>query len=165
VVGEIPTAAIFNTHVRDNLDALKNPPTAAYNVNEVADYSTSSASFVDIDATDLALAITTTGGDILVGFVGSLLITGGTPSGGVYFDVALDGTRKGGDDGICAASNFRTDETVPVSFAYLIRSVPAGAHTLRLQWRTGTSTTATLYAGAGTAGRDLHPQFWIREVS
>jgi hypothetical protein len=25
--------------------------------------------------------------------------------------------------------------------------------------------TATLYAGAGTLGLDVHPQFWVRELS
>lgn len=166
LVGEVPTAAIFNTHLRDNLIALKDPPTAIYNVNEAADYSTSSTSFVDVDGTDLALSITTTGGDILVGFVGNVVNNANCAA----FDVTLDGVRQAGDEGIIQAGHIRSDHALPVSFAYLIRSVSAGAHTVKLQWRVDASAV-TMYAGAGSAGvaygalADTHPQFWIREVS
>jgi len=42
-------------------ERLKAPPTDHYECNEATDYTTTSTSFVDWDATNLVLAITTTG--------------------------------------------------------------------------------------------------------
>ncbi len=151
-VDELVTASDFNTHIRDNLNALKAPPSAHYELDEASDYTTSSASFVDVDATKLALTITTNGGDVLVHFHGTVLYD-------AYFDVAVDGTRVGGNDGMLCF----TGSAIPVSFTRLITGLSAGEHTFKLQWKT--TGTCHLYAGAGTSGRDLHPQFWAREVS
>jgi len=159
-------AADLNTHLRDNLNALKAPPTNSYVPNEVSDYSTSSTSFVDVDSTHLALTITTTGGDVMVGLVSSV-VTGGNS---IAFDLLFDGVRVGGDEGILQVGNLRSDEARGVSFVYLLTSVAAGSHTVKLQWRVDTGS-ATMYAGAGSAGgaycnlADVHPQFWVREVS
>ena len=65
---ELVTANVMNTHVRDNLNALKAPPTARYELNRTSDYTTTSTSFVDVDGTKLALTITTSGGDVMVHF-------------------------------------------------------------------------------------------------
>ena len=51
--------------MQDNFRALKDPPSADYVLNEGSDYTTTSTSFVDVDATNLALSITTKGGDVL----------------------------------------------------------------------------------------------------
>lgn len=154
---ELVTASNLNTHLRDNLNALKSPPSAAYTLNEAADFTTTSTSFVDVSASKLALTITTAGGDVLVHFDGRL---GATAR--VYLDVAVDGTRLAGDDGITANGDSGTAESI--SFTRLITGLSAGAHTFKLQWKVNTGT-GTLYAGAGTSALDLHPQFWVREVS
>jgi hypothetical protein len=159
-VGELVTAALLNAHLRDNLDFLKTPPTASYILNESADYTTTSTSFVSVDNTKLSLAITTAGGDVLVGFSG--VITGSTNLN-AFFDVEVDGVRIAGDDGLIvngAASGGR----YTVTFFRLITGLSAGVHTFKLQWRTSTGTL-TLYAGAGTGSGDVHPQFFVREVS
>jgi hypothetical protein len=159
---ELITDTILNEHVRDNLNALKDPPTALYDVNEGADYTTTSSSFADVDATNLALTITTGGAhDIMIGFTGSV---DHSAAGLVYFDLDLDGVLQGGDDGI-GVIQFGTSAVVHlVSFVYLIQNVTAASHTIKLQWKVSTGT-ATLYAGAGTSTFDVHPQFWVREVS
>lgn len=168
VTGEPLTAGDLNTHLRDNLEALKEPPTDHYAPDETADYSTTSNSFVDVDGTKLALTITTNGGDVLVGFHGTV---NGNNTGGVvrylHFDVEVDGQRVAGDDGAVALGvPASTSVTAPVSFVRLVTGLAAGTHTFKLQWRrNNTGVTGTLYAGAGTAGLDLHPQFWVREVS
>ena len=149
-VDELVTASDLNTHIRDNLNALKVPPTDHYELNEGSDYTTSSTSFVDVDATNLALTITTTGGDVLVHFHGYTVNQG-------YFDLAVDGSRAGGDDGCIRFT------TGPVSFTRLITGLAAGEHVFKLQWKT-VGAALTLYAGTGTAGYDLHPQFWVREI-
>lgn len=160
--GETLTASDFNTHIQDNLNALKDPPSANYDVNEASNYTIASGTFADVDATDLALAITTNGGDVMVGFHGYVSATGGAPNV-VHFDVheSSGGARLGGDDGMIAIAT-----TGDAAFTRLITGLSAGAHTFKLQWKTNTSSsTATLFAGAGTSNYDLHPQFWVREVS
>lgn len=139
----------------------------AYTVNEASDYTTSSTSFVDIDATDLNLSLTTTGGDVLLGFYGNIRVSGsGSPT--VYFDVLQDATRIGGDDGLCLAFVTSIDSAVdqyqPVSFTYLITGLSAGTYAFKLQWKVS-AAAAILYAGAGTSALDIHPQFWAKEIA
>jgi hypothetical protein len=162
-VGAGLTASELNTHVRDNLNALKAPPTALINVNEAADYTTTSASFVDVDAVDLALSITTTGGDVLIGFTG--VITHSAAAKLVYLDVheSVGNARLGGDDGIVFVRSTAINDAFNASFLFLARNLAAGAHVFKLQWKT-TSATALMYAGAATSGADIHPQFFVREV-
>lgn len=154
--GEALSASDMNTHIRDNLGALKAPPTAVYTCDEVSDYVTSQTTFVDVDASNLTLTITTTGGDVMVGFHGHIYANGGI----CHLDVEVDGTREGGDDGITVVySNYRQ----AVSFTRLITNLDAGTHTFKLQWKV-TAGSAALYAGAGTANLNVHPQFWVREI-
>ena len=159
--GELVSASNLNEQVRDNLLVLKDPPSDNYEVDEGSDYTTTSTSFVDVDATNLALTITTQGGDVMVHFHGGMVRAAAS---GVYisFDVDLDGARIGGDDGITGVTQY--DDYHNVTFTRLITGLAAGEHTFKLQWKVHTST-GYLYAGAGTSNRDLHPQFWAREVS
>lgn len=153
---EALTSSDMNTHLRDNLLALKSPPTDSYICNEVSDYATVQTTFVDVDAANLALTITTTGGDVLISFHGHIYANGGICS----LDVDVDGTRIGTNDGI---TNVYTAYHQAVSFTRLLTGLAAGTHTFTLQWKTSAGT-ATLYAGAGTANHDHHPQFWVREI-
>ena len=154
--GEALAASDMNTHIRDNLGALKAPPTDAYVCDEASDYQTNQTTFVDVDSTNLSLTITTTGGDVMIGFHGHVHANGGNCS----FDVAIDGVRDGGDDGYILVYNaYRS----PVNFVRLVQGLDAGSHTFKLQWKV-TAGSATLYAGAGTGNHDVHPQFWVREI-
>lgn len=161
--GELVTATMMNAHVRDNFEAVKDPPTAIYNVNEGADYTTTSTSFAAIDSTDLSLSITTTGGDILCVFFGMFTFSGTST---VLFDFTLDGTLQGTNDGYTGmrpgGSNVGQGF---VCLPVLLRSVSAASHTVQIHWKLGGAGTATMYAGAGTSTADVHPQMWIREVS
>jgi hypothetical protein len=158
--GELVTAALMNSHLRDNFDFLKTPPTALYILNESADYVVTSASFVNVDGTKLALTITTAGGDVLVGFCGSCLAASGT----VFWDVEVDGSRTGGDDGLFATTPFSSSARAPATFFKLIQGLSPGLHTFKLQWKANAGSM-TLLAGAGTSNGDIHPQFFVREVS
>jgi hypothetical protein len=128
------TAANGNTYIRDNQRALKDPPSQNYESNEGANYTrTGSAAFANVDA-DFNFSITTTGGDVIVSFVGVAFATSG---GGI-----------------------------PLQFTRLVTGLAAGVHTFNLQWAVEDAVnTITLYAGAGTASYDLHPQFWVRELT
>ena len=72
------------------------------------------------------------------------------------FDIEVDGTRLGGDDGILllSYSNAR-DHSVrqSVSVSHLIQNLSAGSHTFKLQVKT--RSYMSLSAGA---------QFWVREI-
>lgn len=155
------TASIMNTHVRDNLNALKAPPTSIYNVNTTPDYTTTSTSFTNIDGTNLSLSITTTGGDLLVVFFAMYTFSAAGP---VHFNITLDGTAQAADDGFVG---MRPGGTLVgmgfICMPVLLQSVSAATHTVAVQWKVGTAGTATLYNGAGTATADIHPQFWVRE--
>lgn len=158
VVDAALTASDMNTYISDNLEALKDPPSDSYECNEASDYTTSSTSFVDVDSTNLALTITTTGGDVLVGFTGSCGETGGDDF--MYFNIDVDGTDVADDDGLV-----RQKLGSNICFTYLVTGLNAGSHTFKLRWKVETGGAATLYAGAGTSKADLHPQFWAREAS
>jgi len=164
-VAEPLVAGDLNTHLRDNLNALKDPPTAHYDPDETSDYTTTSTSFVNVDSDDLSLAITTSGGDVLIGFHG--YVQPGLNNDNIFFDVEVDNVRIGGNDGIIGAQRAATATTpgrFGLSFTRLITGLAAGSHTFKLQWRV-TGNTGILFAGAGTSNADVQPQFWVREVS
>ncbi len=156
-VDELLTAADLNEQLRDNMNALKSPPSAEYTLNEASDYSTSSTTFVDVDGTNLALTVNTNGGDVMVHFHGVINSSGNR----VYLDVDVDGSRVAGDDGITGGY---FSNRMPISFTRLLTGLSAGEHTFTLQWKVS-GGSATMFAGAGSANEDWHPQFWVREVS
>ncbi len=166
--GETVTPTIMNTHVRDNLNALKAPPTDLYNFDEGADYTTTtSANFTDVDATDLQLSIDTTGGDVLIWFFGTVNL--GATAADIYFNVVDNGVAVAANDGLIqlrsnGITNADTSE-FPIAFIFLQQSVTAGNHLYKLQWKTSSGDTVTLRAGAGTSNKDTHPQFGCREIS
>jgi hypothetical protein len=152
-----------NTDIRDNQQALKDPPSQNYESNEGTDYTKVGGDWSDVD-TDFNLSITTGGGDVMISFIGNAIVGGGgLPTTG-YFDVSVDSTRiiNQAQAGLAIVSNVQT----LVQFSRLVTGLAAGVHTFNLQWRPHDgANTITLYAGAGTAGRDVHPQFWVREIS
>jgi hypothetical protein len=163
---EFVDVTLFNTHIRDNLIALKDPNSAVSTLNESSDYTTTSTTFVDVDATDgklsLSLTLTVTA-DVFIFFTG-----GGETDTAPYranFDVTQDGIQVGGDDGLTVISQTGVSNAVRIGFCHLCSAVAAGTHTYKLQWKTSAGTFK-LYAGAGTAlNKDIHPQFIVREMS
>lgn len=158
VAGELVTAAIMNAHVRDELNALKTPASDVKNLTIGTDTTTTSTSFVDIDSTNLAITFTTGGGDCMVGFTGTVSI-GGTYR--VLFNVMIDGADAVATDGLVETA---AATGAAVGFVYLATGLSAASHTFKLRWKVS-GGTATFYRGAGTAGYDVHPQMWVREVS
>lgn len=156
------TASIMNSHVRDNLNALKTPAGGYNKVNIAADLSTTSTTFVDADATELALTFTTGGGDVMVFFSGSVRNTASVRN---YFDVheSVAATRYGGDDGLMYTNVSNGAVATNASFAVRITGLSAASHTFKLQWKVA-SGTGVILAGAGTASEDIHPTFSAFEL-
>ena len=161
--GELITASIMNTHVRDQLTALKTPAGGYSIINEGADYTTTSTSFVDVDATDLIITFTTGGGDVLLFFTGSAIHS--VLTGRIYFDIheSVSAARLGGDDGLLEVAISNTSSVVNATFCYRAVGLTAVSHAFKVQWKTS-AATATLYAGAGTANHDVHPTFFGFEI-
>ena len=148
VAGEVPTAAIMNAHVRDNLNALKDPPQAVAENFNVA-LSTTSTSFANM--TGVEGTLTTTGGRLLIGFQVSQTSAGGTSGNYTCYEITIDGTAVSGH----ANGVLITYIGAPVGFTHLTAALAAGAHTVRIQWRVDTASrtaSATKF------------QLWAREA-
>jgi hypothetical protein len=161
---ELVTATMLNDEIRDNENALKTPAYGLCVLDEAADFSTTSATYADVDAagSQLTLTITTGGGLLEIGFIGSATMSGPAFA---HMDVTLDGTRIGGDDGLlligsgAAASTHRLN----ASFSALVDGVAAGSHTFVLQYKVSGGVTLTIPAGAATSSLDIHPRFYVIE--
>lgn len=176
-VNQLITANDLNEQIKQNMEYLKSPPTANYILDESSDYTTGSTTFVDVDATNLALTIETAGGDVLVHFHGVVkrAASGATDASFLVADendVAYmdeDGLILP-DEGYTAAAGLESGVVGlthygSVCFTRLITGLTAGSHTFKLQWRVHVGgRTVTLYAGAGSV-INIHPQFWVREIS
>lgn len=134
------TSLDMNTHIRDNLNALKSPPTVDATPN--ANNSITATTFVDVPNTTLTL--TTTGGDIVVGWTGIFLADVG---GSITAAVRFDGTDY--TIGLSSAGGF-----VPMCGTRLFRTVGAGTHTITLRVRVTSGT-----------GQIQVYQVWAREIS
>ncbi len=149
--GELIAASDMN-EVGENLATLKNPATAIYTTTE--EIRVIGNEFSDLDSTNLNLTITTTGGDVLVHFDGAM--TRNVSVSRCHFDIDVDGTRQGGDDGLTHIDLHHGDRRHSLSFDRLIQGLSAGSHTFKIQWKGN-------HAGRGLI---LYPdaQFWVREI-
>jgi carbon monoxide dehydrogenase subunit G len=165
VDGERFTKAQANTYIHDNLEALKNPPTSVFvAVGRATDYSTTSTSFTDVDGTNLALSITTTGNgaggnaDVTIWICGTVY---SSTSIRIYFRLLEDGVSLNADDGWFYSEG---SGTRPIGAEFLRVNVTPGAHTYKLQYKVS-GGTGVLLANAGTSTRDCRFQFGVREKS
>jgi hypothetical protein len=153
--------------MRDNQNSLKDRAdnSSEYTADEVSDYTTSSTSFVDVDGTNFSLTLTTQADSVVLIGISATLSVNGTNAEGPWLNVSVDAVDEFGDDGITMhQSTGATNSVTNVSFVIMIEDLAAGSHTFNLRWKSATSRTSTLYAGAGTGGHDVHPQFWAKEI-
>jgi hypothetical protein len=126
-------------------------------------YTTTSATFVDVDNTNLALTITTLARRVLIGFTGTIKHSSTVATS---FTVDLDGTNLGaalgstGYGGLVTARPGTANFEGNVSFTFLTDVLTAASHTFKLQWVTA-AATATLYGTTGTVNN--YCQFWVAE--
>lgn len=142
--GQLVTAADLNL-IRDNLNALKAPPSDQYE-NFASAYSISGATFADVDATNLLLSITTTGGDVEITFFG--VFTASTDMSAaeyVAFDVLCDGARLGDTTTGMTRTNNNTGRIISFSMPHYNKTgLAAGAHTFKLQAKETAVATISL---------------------
>jgi len=157
------TSSDLNTYVRDNQNHVYNriENNDEYTANEVSNYTTTSTSFVDVDATNLSLTITTNGGNVLAGFAGAGWLSSASES--IWLELDIDGSPWAGDDGIMRVRFDNINYIKNLSFVVMVTGLSTASHTFKLQWKVD-GGTGTIFAGAGTTDSDLHPQFWIQEI-
>jgi hypothetical protein len=110
-----------------------------------ANYTTTSAAFVAIDAVNLSITLTITGSKVLVSF--ACTANSNISAGG--FDLAVDGVRVGAGSARGFGGNSNT--TASVSFTVLVTGLAPGAHTFTVMYSIAGANTLTVYAGAGGA--------------
>jgi hypothetical protein len=133
-----------------------------YTADEGSDWAASNVTtFAAVDATNLHTRLVTMGGDVVFGLDGSFKMAN-TSSYHMYLDVLLDGAMVAGDDGILVHSLADNNQPNHIGFDRTTQLLP-GTHDFTLYWKTNINSTTTLYAGAGTSGFDVHPQFYARE--
>ena len=147
-VGELVTAGLLNTHLRDNLEFVKAQIDLPLNhaaASSATLYSTSSAAWTDVDPTNLSLTLTTSGGTVLLGLSAQARHT--QAGSEVRLDWSVDGSRVGDGYGLCMFQAPVANYHQVLSHMH-IRWLSPGTHTIRLQFAT---TAAVAYLG-GLAG-------------
>lgn len=142
-VGDLVTEADMDA-LRGNIEYLLDPnkQRALYTGGN---FTTSSTSFVDVDATNISATLDTNGGPVLivVSGSGSHSVAGGT----FYLDVTVDGARQGGTKGLWFADVGAANGNVGVGFSLLVTGLSAAEHVFKLQWRVDAGS-ATLVANS-----------------
>lgn len=152
-VDEVLGATDMNTYVRDNIAALKDPPSAIYDGGTLT-HTTTSSTFADVDADNLKLSVTITGDTVLIGFVGEC--SSASQASTLGLDITVNGVSVTGGEGVIRSHYLQTGETENVSFVWRETGLVAGKKEFRLQFRrAGLSGTVKLYS----------TQFWVAEVS
>lgn len=139
VAGELVTASMMNTHVRDNLVQLKTPPSARYNNTSYTPVAVSSSTWVEPDTSNLTVNVTTAGGRLKISWQCLVYQSGG--SEGIHFNIGVDGAYVGdtnhGMGGIfCSTTSFNYN----YSTEHTTAALSAGAHTVKIFAHTAGST-------------------------
>ena len=154
--GTVVSASDMNAQLRDNMDYVHSRKPVSINLlNDGADYTTTSTSFVDVDATDLSKSITTTTGRVLI-LVACVISS--SVSAETSLDVAMDGTLIGSANTLGIVTH-NTNTRSLMSFATVKTGVSNGSHTFKLQWRTSTGT-ATMRSTTSTNPVSFHILEW-----
>ena len=144
-VDQLVTNNDLNEQVRDNLEYLLSPNHERIVRDNSGDYSiTNVTTFQDIDTTNLSITLVTHGGPVLVHLGGTYEFGGN----GGYFDIAIDGNRVGSSytKGLKAVDGHSAGDVLGVDILLLLTGLAAGTYTLRPQWRTESTNSATLWA-------------------
>lgn len=154
VTSEVVSATLMNAHVRDNLAYLLAPPADLAQPTGAA-YTVTSTSYVDLDATELYLAVTPASGRVLLGLNMAAV-------GNASLSMGLRAQVDGGAsyvyfcDQIAISTGVVMVSTPPI----LLTGLTVAQHTFKLQVKV-TGNTLTVYRAAdGT----LPIRFWVMEV-
>ena len=146
--GDVQSASDLNTYLRDNLLWLLGGFATAYiNYCPAADYTTTAATFGDVDGVNLSLSLMVHGGRAMV-WATFVLEADNTASSSAEADLIADNTtRAGGADGLVRAQQ-NNGGTVTILGYW--SGLADGLHNFKLQFRNVT-------AGATASVRKVNP--------
>ena len=162
-VDELLGATDMNTYVRDNVAALKNPPSflTAFASGALV-LSTTATTFTAISSA-LSASLGTYGGDIMV-FI-QLQLASDTDTRRISLDwlvngTALYGAYAFGAGGARPGATTATKGNMTVFGPLLVTGLASGTHVFQPVWKTNTGTAFT-WATTGATPIIM----WVREVS
>jgi len=162
-VDELLAATDMNTYVRDNVAALKNPPSflTAFASGALV-LSTTATTFTAISSA-LSASLGTYGGDIMV-FI-QLQLAGDAGTRRISLDWLVNGTALYGAYAFGAGlaqpgTTTATTGNTTVFGPLLVTGLASGTHVFQPVWKTNTGTAFT-WATTGAAPIIM----WVREVS
>lgn len=151
---ELLTAALLNTHLRDNLDWLKTPPIQVH--TPTANATTSSTTFV---TTGWQVTLNSASGGFLC-----WLRTVQLANTGAYgqYDIEVDGTRQGVGYpwGLGLSYQVSGGGYQLLTFTHYVPPLAAGSHTFKLMFSVAGGGSLTLHAGTAT----VRSEFGVREI-
>lgn len=145
VSGELITASIMNTYVRDNLDWFKTPIASKVTTGG---FSTSSATYVDV--TNMTATFTTVGGGIDVLIRTTLGQTAGATN---VLQLLVDGVAE------CILGSWVSpagNSFIPTSLVHHITAIAAGSHTIKVQAKTNAGALAVVQTGTAVGDNLLY---------
>lgn len=147
--GELVTASMMNTYVRDDFDWLKTP-TSSGRIQFASDFTTTSTTYTDL--TGVTTTITTNGGGVDIYLRLTVSNSGPTASS---FQLVIDGVANA-FLGI-ASTSITTNNTWV--FVEHVAALAAGSHTFKIQVKNNGGTTTI----RGTTAAISDPLFYVVE--
>lgn len=145
--GMVITETDLNTHLRDNLNALKMPPFQQIVTASAGVFATTASTAVPISTANLSVTLNTFGGDVQAVFQGVC------PNAGGMFNLDYDGTAW--TDRPSGIIYSRQDDRF-MFYHVWVTGLPSGTHTFRPTWH-GTGQALNLDITGVPA------IFWVRE--
>jgi hypothetical protein len=139
--GELVTANLLNTHLRDNLNALHARPKVVYKDNACS-YSTSSSTLVDVDSSNLSLSLDTTGGDVLVLVNATVSVSGSYWTDRVNLGVTCDGALTAVRPQVTRYGS--NDNMINITLVAVLANLDADSHDFVLRWSVAGATSVTM---------------------
>lgn len=163
---EMMTYVIFNTYVRDNFEAVRQPALAKIDTTSASDFTTTSTSWADISSTYFQATITPNIQGSLtcrLAVEANLMVqpNSGATNYSVYFDILVDGVSVSGGTGIKFVHG-NSGNYVDASFRRILTDISAGAKTVKIQWKVESGATARIYAANGST-KQMKGQFSVME--
>jgi hypothetical protein len=143
--GELVTEADMDA-IRGNIEYLLDPNSDSVAYDNSADYTTTSATYVDVDATNVTMSVTTSGGPLLL--IASFVATNGlvtTP--GFQFDVGSVAVKP-------VTATIGASQFMYVTLVALHKPASAGAKTIKLQYKADGANTLTIFSNGENVNMD-----------
>ena len=152
IVNAVLSAAQLNANIRDNLlYLLQGRPITVINRTGSSDYTTTSTSFVDVDAANLIITQYSQSGRVKLSVTLATLAAVATD-----FDITVDGTRAGGAAGLVRQIGASDGgSTRPITILFIFTGLSVGNHTFKLQWKVD--------SGTGTIKNNVSPIIMMAE--